>query len=1146
MERLSAAWALAVVLVISTTAAPAQTLTILSPSYVQLAYRSTLTAASQAPAPAWLPPGIGTASPPAPAAFTVTANGQPVTVLRVGASRRTESAEKKRWSAQVETRVLLELVNPLPAGAEVVVTGPEVTNAVGHLDPTRLSPCLHVSGVGFPTAAVKRAFVARWLGDLGELPLASLDGTPFSVVRADDGTVAFQGTLALRVDRGFRSPNPIPTTLAADFSALTTPGRYQVEVPGFGRSPAFPIDDRVLESAARTYALGLFHQRSGTALAWPDTRWDRGAGHLAPAEIPGPDHPTNPLMAASTADYATEPRHTAPQLSNVVASLYPFQRTGTVDVSGGHHDAGDYSKYTIDSAQLIHELAFVARYVPGAGDLDGLGLPESGDGIGDLWQMALWEADFLSKMQDLDGGFYFLVYPRARRYEDNCLPENADPQVVWPKTTAATAVAVAALAEMSAAPAIRQLFPERAARFREQALAGWNFLTNAIATHGYDGSYQQLTHYGTIFLHDDELCWAASALYVATGDRSFEDTLRSWLPDPGSRFTRRWTWWRLFGGYGSALRTFAFGASATNANPAYLAACREEIRRGALDQANRSIADAWALSFPVESKYVYNAGWFYGSVQAFDLVAGLLLDPPAAERASFESALWGSLGYEWGGNPVNRTFVTGWGSNPPIHPVSQIAENDAHVLPPAGTMFGNLAGGQSWLGLYATNLSRLNYPPDGVLSPGRYPLYERFTDIFNTVTEATIIEQGAGVAVTAALLALQGGTSTPGHSLAATLSGAPTPWSVGSPATFHLEAPGLDLSGLPVTWEWSDTWQVGGSALPLTRPSSASFRLQAEAILPDGRRVHARLDLPSVNRPPTVALATNRIEIALPTCSARLAATVDDDLLPDQPLRTRWEVLAAPGPLNLTDPTNVVSWAAVRLPGEYRLRFVAEDGEFTASAELLLAVSGQPPTPPPAVTEGLVAAYAGDDPANTATNGWHLTLDGAAAAGVPAGFWTDSGGGVFRFRNLGDQARTTLPDLLASSTNAVVGWEARILWRGFKAYGIGDASVLSLRQEWDACLELVDGKWSTGRAPFARAGKTTVLATTDWKTLVPANRWAHLRFVYETATGRATLAVDGTVVRQQNLTLNAVRTTSFALVFGNCDGDLDDIRVFRQ
>jgi len=85
--------------------------------------------------------------------------------------------------------------------------------------------------------------------------------------------------------------------------------------------------------------------------------------------------------------------------------------------------------------------------IPGVASLDNLGIPESGDGIPDVLQEAKWEADFLAKMQDADGGFYFLVYPKDREYESNVLPENGDPQVVWPKSTSVTAAAVAALAE---------------------------------------------------------------------------------------------------------------------------------------------------------------------------------------------------------------------------------------------------------------------------------------------------------------------------------------------------------------------------------------------------------------------------------------------------------------------------------------------------------------------------------------------------------------------------------------------------------------------------------------------------------------------------------------------------------------------------
>src|SRR5205814_8725530 len=186
--------------------------------------------------------------------------------------------------------------------------------------------------------------------------------------------------------------------------------------------------------------------------------------------------------------------HPARRLTNGAAQLYPFVNTAPVDVSGGHHGAGDYSKYTINSAALIHYLVFAVDAFGGVGELDNLGIPESGDGKSDLLEEAKWEADFLAKLQDADGGFYFLVYLRNREYENNALPDRGDPQVVWPKNTAATAAAVAALAQCGSSPLFRKQFPEAATNYLERAQRGWDFLTNAIAKYGKDGAYQKLTH----------------------------------------------------------------------------------------------------------------------------------------------------------------------------------------------------------------------------------------------------------------------------------------------------------------------------------------------------------------------------------------------------------------------------------------------------------------------------------------------------------------------------------------------------------------------------------------------------------------------------------------------------------------------------
>src|SRR5438067_4290443 len=101
---------------------------------------------------------------------------------------------------------------------------------------------------------------------------------------------------------------------------------------------------------------------------------------------------------------------------------------------------------------LIHQMMFAVDSIPGVAALDNLGIPESGDHISDVMQEAKWEADFLIKMQDTDGGFYYLVQPKNSEYETGLPPDDGITQVVWPKNTASTAAAVAALAEIGSSP----------------------------------------------------------------------------------------------------------------------------------------------------------------------------------------------------------------------------------------------------------------------------------------------------------------------------------------------------------------------------------------------------------------------------------------------------------------------------------------------------------------------------------------------------------------------------------------------------------------------------------------------------------------------------------------------------------------------
>jgi hypothetical protein len=769
--------------------------------------------------------------------FQVIANGKTIPIHAVGFRRRVVYAPLARRDLRIGNFLYLELATPLAEGATVEVKDPDgkfwptKTEFATALDPLRYSPAIHVNQHGYVPGFKKQAFVGYFLGSLGELKVAATNG--FELVDAQNGTSVHHGPLTVRHDLGCEySPAPYQNVLQADFTEFKTPGEYRLKVAGLGVSFRFFVDEGAAAAVARTYALGLYHQRCGTSNALPFTRFVHGPCHTAPAEIPNMQF-TNTIrfLAEASANFKDNPRHTAPQLKDFDSCLYPFVRRGKIDVSGGHHDAGDYSKYTINSAALVHTLVFAADVLPGVGALDNLGLPESGDGKSDILQEAKWEADFLAKMQDDDGGFYFLVYPRDRQYENDILPDPGDPQIVWPKTTAVTGAAVAALAQAASSPLFKKQFPEAAEMYLAKAKKGWDFLERAIAKYGRDGAYQKITHYGDDFMHNDEIAWAACELFLATGDIAFHKRLTSAF-DPVDADTRRWGWWRLYESYGRAIRSYAFAAKSgrmkrEQLDQSFLRRCEIEVTAAANDQLRWAQESAYGTSFPTETKRVRSGGWYFSMDQAFDLAAAFAMDQPPMNdpRPKYLEAMLSNLNYEDGANPVNVSYLTGIGWNRPREIVNQYAQNDRRVLPPSGIPIGNIQSGFGWIEHYQKELGQLGYPLDGA-EKNPYPLYDRWGDSFNLQTEFVAVNQARALAVAALLMAQTAVTNQSWRAQPATIE------HTGADVT--LKAGDLDLSRARIVWEAQGHGPVFGHSYHA--PDSASWT-EAEALLPDGRRV---------------------------------------------------------------------------------------------------------------------------------------------------------------------------------------------------------------------------------------------------------------------------------------------------------------------
>ena len=807
----------------------------------------------------------GDFAPPDLSSLKVVVNGQTNSPTVIGFKRRPLYAPQATWDLRIDNSLYLQLSTPIADGQVVQVINdgtlwPTNMSFAITANPLRNNPAIHVNQEGYLPAYPKKAIVGYYIGSGGELPIAT---NKFLIVDAQSGATVFQGTLTLRSDVGYvYTPTPYQVVYQADFGSFTTPGAYRVVVPGMGGSLPFRIDEGIGMDFARTFALGMFEQRSGFNVAMPFTRFTHAIDHTSPASVP--TNAADPFVFTWTtiANYASSvnsanPPQVAPLLTNPAVQLYPFVNPGPVDVSGGHFEAGDYNRVTYNSAQLTHVLVFALDSLPGVGALDNLGIPESGDGISDVLQEAKWEADFLAKMQDTDGGFYYSVYPIDREYEYDVLPENGDPQVVWPKNTVSTAAAVAALAQCASSPHFKQTYPQAAANYLVKAKLGWTFLTNAIAQHGSTGAYQDIQHFGDDFTDQDELAWAACELYLATGDPQYQQKLFALFPDPTDPATMMWGWWKMYACYGNAIRDYATAATsgrlpANQLDASYLAKCIATITNCGNDNLLWSQESAYGSSLSEDTKHARSAGWYFSPVQAFDIAVAQLFNPNPA----YVDAILMNVNYEAGCNPVNTTYLTGLGWKRQREVVDQYSENDRHSLPKDGVPISNMQEGFVWTFTYGWDLSPLCFPSDGAQN-APYPIYDRWCDFFNVTTEASTTDTARSFAVTAWLAAQTSLATQHWRSTNVTIVAPTTAKLPGQPLTISLQVADTNLNGAKIVWEGlGQDPAFGGLSHTFTPVAQEGIAwVEAEVQWPDGRRAFATNSVVvSTNAPPLLSL----------------------------------------------------------------------------------------------------------------------------------------------------------------------------------------------------------------------------------------------------------------------------------------------------
>lgn len=655
------------------------------------------------------------------------------------------------------TAIFLKLPVPMKNGKRYAVQTGDLGAPVPALAPVefgdrrQVSDNLHVNQLGYLPGHPKRAYLGQYLGEPGGLPF---EAGSFELLDSS-GRAAFTGTAKRRAVNEEVVGEQV---FELDFSAFRTPGRYRLRVPGVGLSHAFDIGPRALNPAYVNLMRGNYHQRCGMPVDPAYSRHHRPACHLDDAY----------LEASAEKTPFVQPKN----------PLYPTTYTGARQPAiHGHHDAGDFGKYTITGAAYVFSLLNGMEVFPERFRQDNLGLPYSGNGIPDLVEECKWELDWLEAMQDTsDGGVFGVIRPRSGGYEHSMPPREAK-RLFFPKDTVFTGAYAGALAHAARSPVLRKYYPAECARYLERARKAWGFLER-------NTTFVQYFHYGAEFGDWDERCWAAVELYAATGEERFHRYFLEHF-DPARK---RWDWWPLFEAAGYATEAYLFLKDRPT-DPAMLGRCKDVLREACAMHLRDGAANPYRLSLPEPTVRHGNYGWvFPGDMAGYDLLMGYAVfkDP-----AYLECAL-DNLGYTCGANPSGYFLQTGLGAKRNIEAVSDQSSADEIIEPVPGLPLGIGSGEIYWLNQYGKRLGEGTYP-------AKWPLLNRWYDGFNVSTEFTMGPLIRETLVAGFFSSLEGPPAPrPAVKIRASVPSGPAPLAV----RFELEGPAAGAR--QVFWDFGD------------------------------------------------------------------------------------------------------------------------------------------------------------------------------------------------------------------------------------------------------------------------------------------------------------------------------------------------------
>lgn len=416
-----------------------------------------------------------------------------------------------------------------------------------------------------------------------------------------------------------------------DFSALTVPGTYSIKQGGQVLRSDLKIADKTFEDVAKAALKWYYYQRASMPLEETYAgQWKRDAGHTK----------TTVTLHSSTGT------------------------SGTIESSKGWYDAGDYGRYIVNSGITTYTLLSLYEHFPEYFNTLKWNIPAEGT-LPDLLAEIKYNLDWMLTMQAADGGVYHKL--STLQFPGDVMPaKDTEKLYVIGKGTAASFDFAGVMA------AAYRVFKTFDATYAAQCLEAakkayaWGLQNpNKTFTNPSDvatGSYSD----GEL---SDEKAFASMELFISTGDASYKPTI-----DP-NKMSIVPAWPEMYG--------LAVYAAATHATE--VGADAETAKQMLLQYANE-FAYAASSGFGVvmsNEDFVWGSNAVAGNQGVFLLYAYYV----TGEQKYYEAAKK-VIDYLLGKNPLDMSFLTGFGTKSPKLPHHRPSTADKITDPVPGMIVG--------------------------------------------------------------------------------------------------------------------------------------------------------------------------------------------------------------------------------------------------------------------------------------------------------------------------------------------------------------------------------------------------------------------------------------------------------------------------